>query len=125
MNELDREDMKILVVDDEEEIGLIVSMILRKRGHICETANRLKLGEEKLIAHRYDMLFLDVNLPDGVGLDFISIAHKLQPNLKICVISAYDSGGEPERALHLGASNFLKKPFSKQEIIETVAQIQD
>ena len=116
---------KILVVDDDPAIRNLILRFLRQKKYEVESAEDGQTALKKFEQFNPDLVILDVNLPDGVGLDFISIAHKLQPNLKICVISAYDSGGEPERALHLGASNFLKKPFSKQEIIETVAQIQD
>ena len=112
---------RVLVVDDEVEICLLVTQYLKKLGY--ETSFCLSIAEaaEKIAASPYDLLFVDLNLRDGSGYDLIKALHKSQSTTKVVVISAYDS--ERQKALQRGASYFLAKPFTKKSIDDSLQQL--
>lgn len=73
--------------------------------------------------HRPDILFLDIHLPDGDGLEALPQIKSQYPDLPVITISAYDSGIEKQKALTAGAARFLPKPFNVgmlQEIVSAV-----
>ena len=109
----------ILIIDDEEELCLLLSYALGRLGYQIEYALTLKDGMIKLEEYEPEIVLLDINLPDGSGLDMIP---KLR-NLKVdfLVISAYDD--KREQALRQGASGFLKKPFDLKSITSRIADI--
>lgn len=109
--------MKVLIVDDEEDIGLMISMFLRKEGLEANYVNRIEVAKEKIEKTDYQMFFLDLNLPDGTGFDLMPLIREKSGASKIAVISAYDSGDETNKAMELGADIFIKKPFTKSEIV--------
>jgi DNA-binding response OmpR family regulator len=111
----------ILVVDDELEILVLLSRYLKKRGFEVYTANCLKDGKEQLFDKHPDFLFLDVNLPDGNGLKSIPEFKKIDDNVRIVLMSAYNDSEIQIHALELGAKTFLNKPFSFEEINKIIA----
>ncbi len=112
---------KILVVDDEVEICLLVTQYLRKLGY--DTSFSLSIAEalEKISSGAYDLLFVDLNLADGSGYDLISALQESKSTSKVIVISAYDS--ERQKAIQRGANLFLAKPFTKKSIEESLQKL--
>lgn len=112
---------RVLVVDDEVEICLLVTQYLRKLGY--EVTYSLSIAEAmgKISATPYDLLFVDLNLADGSGYDVIKALRESNVDTKVIVISAYDN--ERLRALQKGASLFLAKPFSKKAIDESLQKL--
>lgn len=102
----------ILVVDDEQEIRNLFFRYLGKKGYQVHLAG--SLSEERKIMETLipDLIFLDINLPDGNGLIEL---HKLKPyraTCKVIVMSAFDHLEERTEAFDSGAIDFLSKPFS-------------
>lgn len=112
--------LKALIVDDEEEIGFMVTRILQKQ-HIDAThVDRVQQGLKKIQSDEFDYYFLDLNLPDGTGFDLVSEIRKQRSPSKIFFISAYDGIKETQRAAELKVDGFISKPFTKQDIINTL-----
>lgn len=109
---------KALVVDDELEICMMVAKHLQNLGFETQYALTVKEARLKLMSAPYEVMFMDLNLPDGSGFDLLN--HKSQLNLKtkIVVISAYDS--ESSKAVNAGADIFLAKPFALKRINEVL-----
>lgn len=103
---------KALIVDDENEIGLLLGHKLTKEGIENNYAPNLTDALALIKTELYDLIFLDINLPDGNGLDIIPNIKDRNPETKIIVISAYNIKEDKERAYELGADRFLGKPFS-------------
>ncbi len=103
---------KALIVDDENEIGLLLGHKLTKEGIKNNYAPNLTDALALIKTELYDLVFLDINLPDGNGLDIIPNIKDRNPETKIIVISAYNIKEDKERAYELGADRFLGKPFS-------------
>lgn len=116
------EKREILIVDDEEDICLMVSSILRKSGFSVSYCTSIAEGKEKLLTHSFQAFFLDLNLPDGSGFDLIpEIKKNSTQGVKIIIMSAYDGHLERERAESFGVDAFIHKPFTKAQILEVLS----
>ena len=108
--------MKLLIVEDEP--GLLESLhsYLSDEGYSCETSASLKDAEEKISLYLYDCLLIDVNLPDGSGLDLIEPVKKRNPNAGIVIVSARETLDDRIKGLNLGADDYIVKPFHLAEL---------
>ena len=112
---------KVLVVDDEIEICLLVTRYLKKMGFEASYALSISEALGKISRTTYDLLFVDLNLADGSGYDLINTLQASTVIPKIIIISAYDS--ERQKALQKGATLFMAKPFTKQSISESLEKL--
>ena len=108
-----KETKKILVVDDEGQIGLVMDMILNESQFQMDYVNNLLSADEYLQKQEPAVVILDNKLPDGFGVDFISYIKKKYPSLKIIMISGFASVRDV--ALENGADVFFEKPFALDE----------
>lgn len=108
----------VLVVDDEEEICLLLSGMLKKLGLYVACANDINGAEEVLHREKFNTVFVDLKLPDGTGIDLFGTIKEQNKDVKIIVISAFDS--EKEKSLKEGADHFISKPFTKQDVLEAL-----
>lgn len=113
---------KVLVVDDEIDICILLGRQLEKLGLDVSYCLTIKEAIEKLKEQSYNLIFIDLNITDGSGYDLISSIGDVNRNALVIVISAYDS--EREKALQAGASWFVPKPFSKKSIKEALLKLQ-
>lgn len=112
--------LKALIVDDEEDIGLMVSRFLQKEGVETEFVTRIGAAEDRIDQSTFDIYFLDLNLPDGTGFDLMPKIRAQNPDARIVVISAYDGHAEIRRSAEMEVDEFIKKPFTKSQVIEAV-----
>jgi two-component system OmpR family response regulator len=112
---------KILAVDDDGEIGLVLEMILKDKELELDYVDSILSADEYLEKHKPSLIILDNKLPDGFGVDFISYIRKKYPSLKIIMISGFSSARDV--ALENGADAFLEKPFSLDEFNETINRL--
>ena len=115
--------MKALIVDDEEEIGLMVSKILKKEGIQADFVGSAPEALDKIHEVDYSLFFLDLSLKESTGFDLMPMIRKELPDAYMVVISAYNSPDEKNKAFELGARSFIEKPFSKRDILEVVEEI--
>ncbi|MFQ3574892.1 MAG: response regulator transcription factor [Cytophagales bacterium] len=108
--------MKILVVEDEAELRRSVVSFLSGEGYLVESSANFKEAEEKITTYDYDCVLLDINLPDGIGLDLLSWLRKNKKDCGVLVLSARDSLNDKVIGLDLGADDYLPKPFHLQEL---------
>src|SRR5438477_6717481 len=109
---------KILVVEDEGQIGLVLDMILQERKFEMDYVNNLLSADEYLQKQEPSVIILDNKLPDGFGVDFISYIKKKYPSVKIIMISGFSTARDV--ALANGADMFLEKPFSMDNVNEAI-----
>lgn len=112
--------MKLLVVEDNQELLDIIITTLIKENYQCEKATTYIKADEKIYLYTYDILIIDINLPGGSGLDLIRNAKKLKPTTGIIVISARDSLENKIEGLGLGADDYITKPFNVAELVARV-----
>ncbi len=113
----------ISIIDDEEDICFLLAGILKQEKHIVSVAHSLKEAEILIRKVKPTLVFLDNNLPDGLGVDFIEHLRKLLPGIKIIMISAFDGMQEREKAIEKGADSFIGKPFNKEHIQQVLQSI--
>lgn len=104
---------KVLVVEDDGELGLVLDMILGERKFELDYVNNLLSADEYLQKQQPRVIILDNKLPDGFGVDFISYIKKKYPAIKIIMISGF--GSARDVALENGADLFFENPFSLEE----------
>ncbi len=113
----------ILIIDDEPDICRLLQLSLVRHGYQVKYVNSLTEGMKHLENQRPDILFLDINLPDGSGLEALPSIKRQCPDLPVITISAYDNGPEKQQALDTGAAYFLAKPFSVKNLDELISNI--
>jgi DNA-binding response OmpR family regulator len=113
----------VLIIDDEEDICFLLGKMLREKGFTVNVAHSLAEGIEKLTALKPEILFLDIHLPDGSGLDKVFTIRSFFPQMKIIMMSAYDSSKERGAADEEGADVFIGKPLSNELITQTLKRI--
>src|SRR3981189_3880015 len=112
----------ILVVDDESEIREGLEMLLTSEGSGVSSAGTAESGLAKLEERPYDLLLLDVSLPDRNGLDLLKEIHRRDPHHSVVPITAYGSIDMARAAFKSGAREYITKPWSNDELLAQVAQ---
>ncbi|MFC0185737.1 Response regulator receiver domain-containing protein [Pseudarcicella hirudinis] len=100
----------VLIIDDEEDICLLLSTFIQRKSKKVTYALTLNEGMKNLYDLQPNVVLLDNNLPDGLGITVIGKIRNLLPGCKIIMMSAM--GHLSEEALITGADNFLEKPIS-------------
>lgn len=113
---------KVLVIDDEKEICFLLSHMLNKIGFEVHTAHSISEGRELLAEKRYQLIFLDLSLPDGLGFNFITHIKKVSEDIKVVIITAFEGNRERQRAKLEGAHYFIPKPFNKKAILKVLEE---
>lgn len=112
---------KMLVVEDQGEMCLVLDMILSDRNLEVDYVNNLLAADEYLEKNKPSVIILDNQLPDGFGVDFITYIKKKYPEIKIIMISGF--GTARDVALENGADVFLEKPFSLDNVNEAIDKV--
>lgn len=110
---------KVLIIDDETEICLLLSTMLKSKGYNTAIANSLQDGASKINSEKPDVVILDVNFPGGEGFDLVPQI-KEETQAKIIMITARDGKRELDLAKSLKVDDFLRKPFSNKTILNAV-----
>jgi DNA-binding response OmpR family regulator len=107
-----------LIVDDEPDIRNLLAVLLEQAGITSMKAATLASARAALEQHRFDVVFIDVNLPDGLGHELIPEIRAANPTARCISISADDS--RSASALAYGADAFVAKPFSRSHILHSM-----
>jgi two-component system KDP operon response regulator KdpE len=111
---------RILIIEDDEQLGRMLRIMLSQAGHAVTTAGTGGEGLEFLHRLRFDLLLLDLSLPDIEGKLLIKEARTLTAGAPIIVISARSLVDEKIAALDLGAFDFVTKPFDADELLARI-----
>lgn len=107
---------RILVVDDEVVVVNSVRKALFRRDYVVEAAFTGKDALSHILAGKYDLVLLDMRLPDVSGLDLLSTIKKHWPNLPVAVVTGYASIDTAVDAVQRGANDYMPKPFTPDEL---------
>jgi DNA-binding response OmpR family regulator len=108
--------MKILLIEDEQELSRSIVEYLKRESYVCEAVFTLDEATEKINLYRYDCIIVDINLPDGSGLEVIRELKQNQSEAGIVIISARNSLDDKIVGLNIGADDYLTKPFHLPEL---------
>ncbi len=116
----------ILIIEDEGDISLILNLMLKKEAINIEHVTTLAKATTYLSQQNPDIVIIDNQLPDGLGIEYIKEIKSTYPLIKIIMITGNTAITDKETALQNGADVFLAKPFTKEQIqaaIESVSSL--
>ncbi len=117
-----RTSQKILIVEDEGEMCLVLNILLSNEDIELEHVKNILAAEEYLAEELPSLIILDNKLPDGYGVDYIGHLKKRYPSIKIIMITGFDASVK-DVAMENGADLFLEKPFTKQEFLTAIKSL--
>jgi DNA-binding response OmpR family regulator len=113
--------MKLLLLEDDHILSETLQLFLSKEGYNVDTALSIEEAEELTFNNAYDLYLLDINLPQGNGIDLLKslrYAEDMTPTIFITALTDMNSMSE---GFKLGAMDYIKKPFDPQELLIRVA----
>lgn len=115
--------MKILIIEDEQELAQDIVKYLTNEQYLCESAFNYETAMEKIYGYEYDCILLDLMLPGGDGLSILEELKKLNKQDGVIIISAKNSIEDKVRGLKLGADDYLVKPFHQAELAARIGSL--
>lgn len=112
--------MKVLLVDDDQQLSSFIKMGLEDHGITVSTAYDGKLGERLALTKHFDVIILDVILPEINGFDICRNLREQQVSTPILMLTSLDSTDDKVSGLDLGADDYLAKPFEFPELLARI-----
>jgi len=113
---------RILIIDDDFEICETMESLITRLSHECDAAHTLDEGLKKVRANDYDVVFLDVRLPDGNGLDILPAVMAVPDAPEVIILTGKGDPDGAELAIEGGVWDYLLKPSSVREISLTLGR---
>ena len=110
----------ILIIDDEAEIRESLETLLELEGYSVETAGTGQQGLYRIGQRTFDLILLDLALPDRNGMDILAELRSQDPNLSVMMITAYGTVENAVKAIQSGAVNFVQKPWDNEKLLADV-----
>lgn len=108
--------MHLLVIEDDPLLARSLEQAMSRAGHAVDTLARLDEAWHALREHRFDLILLDLGLPDGSGLTLLDRLRNAGDATPVMILTARDALEDRVRGLDLGADDYLPKPFSITEL---------
>ncbi|RME49910.1 MAG: response regulator [Caldilineae bacterium] len=113
----------ILVVDDDTALCYSLALLLRRAGYTVTTASHPRQALQCLQAQTYDLVFLDIKMPDIDGLALLSYIRRSYPQTAILILSAYTTPALAAETIRRGACACLSKPLNPADILTHVRNV--
>ncbi len=120
-----KEKKSVLIVEDEPMLLVFLKKSLMAEGYACDSAVDGKAALELLEHNEYDLLLTDVVLPELDGFSLIQEASRLYPSILIIMMTGFIDDFSYEGAINAGASDFIKKPFTVEELLVRIRQVEN
>jgi two-component system OmpR family response regulator len=115
--------MRILLVEDDHMLGQAVHDHLSAHGHATDWTTRLDEAEDAQFGTAYDVILLDLNLPDGRGMEFLRRLRRRGDATPVIIVTAMDQLTMRIEGLNSGADDYLVKPFDLDELLARVGAV--
>lgn len=115
--------MRVLLVEDTEGLGEAVRDQISDDGHAVDWVQSLKFAEASVKTTPYNLILLDLMLPDGRGLDFLKTLRAAGDTTPVIILTAKDQVSDRIAGLNAGADDYLVKPFDLSELSARVAAV--
>ena len=112
--------MKLLLIEDEKELGVSIQKYLTSKDFICEWVTNTKMAIDKISIYDYDCILLDLMLPDGNGFEILKELKLQNKTEGVIIISAKETLETKIEGFNLGADDFVTKPFHLSELLVRV-----
>ncbi len=108
---------RILLVDDDEELAILISEYLNAHGFQAEVAANVAEARRQLEQSRFDAVLSDFSMPGESGLDLLGFVCSMYPGLPFIMMSGSDYSTLKDRALEMGSMEFIPKPFEFRKMV--------
>jgi DNA-binding response OmpR family regulator len=115
--------VKILVVEDERRVGSFVEKALQEQSYTTRLVRTVAQARTVLSEDAYDVIILDLGLPDGDGLDLLREWRRHGFTEPVIILSARDAVQDRIQGLNLGADDYLPKPFAVDELLARIRSV--
>lgn len=113
----------VFIIDDVDTTRALIRLLLASGPfEVVGEAGTLQAALQKLTSIKPDLIILDVEMPDGNGIDVIPRLRAKLPDVTVVVASAHNDGGSVHSALQMGAHGYLIKPFTPGALEDTIAR---
>ena len=116
---------KILIVDDEERFRTTMRKLLIAEGHDAQTAGSALEALETLSNESFDVVILDVRMPEMNGVEALKRIRKIDPYLEVIIMTGYASVDTAREIMTTGAFDYLLKPYSIETLLEKIEAAHD
>lgn len=113
---------KVLVIDDEAVVANSIRRTLSRRGFTVEEAFSVNDALNRILNQMYDLVLLDMKMPDANGLELLPTIKKHRPKLPVVMVTGYASIDTAVEAIQRGASDYMSKPFTPDELYATASK---
>jgi DNA-binding NtrC family response regulator len=110
----------VLIIDDEAAIRESLETLLELEGYGVESASTGEEGLARIGERSFDLVLLDLALPDRNGLDLLADIHTQDPGLSIIMVTAYGTVENAVKAMQAGAANFVQKPWDNEKLLADI-----
>jgi DNA-binding response OmpR family regulator len=114
---------RVLVVEDDPRVRAVIERGLRLAGHEPTMTNDLANGRSEWVADAFDVVLLDVMLPDGDGLQLLSERRAVGDTTPTLLLTAREESELHARAVAAGVTDYLTKPFAYAELLERIERL--
>jgi len=114
---------KILIVDDDEELRANLSEILKGSGYGTAETSSGKEAIEKTASEDFDVVLLDLMMPGMSGIDVLNEIKKINPGIRVVMITAFATVENAVTAIKKGASDYIAKPFRINELLAVIKRV--
>jgi len=114
---------KVLVVDDEPVVVNSIRKTLSRKSFRVEEAFSGREAMERIMAESFDLVLLDMRLPDANGLDLVADMKKRKPELRVVIVTGYASIDTAVEAIKRGANDYMPKPFTPDELSTMTSKV--
>jgi DNA-binding NtrC family response regulator len=116
------ETIRILIVDDDENIRKSLATVLEEEGYIVDTAENGKEAKEKSNINFYNLALIDIRLPDIEGTKLLAAMKETTPKMVKIIITGYPSLENAVEAVNKGADAYILKPFNMDNVLKTIQE---
>lgn len=117
--------LKVLVVDDEENIRHMLTLVLKKAGYAVRTVDNAQAGLDALMSEPWDMVLSDIRMPGMTGHDLLDTLRERGMEATVIMMSAYGDRDTALEAIKRGAYDYISKPFKKDEVLLTLRKAEE
>lgn len=108
--------MRLLIIEDNERLAALIGAGLARLGYACDFAASLEQADDRVVLAAYDAIILDLGLPDGDGLEWLTRARRAGHMVPALILTARGALGDRIAGLDAGADDYLVKPAEVEEI---------
>ncbi|MBX5182478.1 response regulator transcription factor [Rhizobium sp. NZLR5] len=115
--------MRILLIEDDTALGAAIRDQIAADGHSVDWVNRLDQAGDAIVAAAYDLVLLDLMLPDGLGIPFLKALRGRGDVTPVMILTALDQVSDRIAGLNAGADDYMVKPFDLAELSARIGSV--